>query len=73
MGCTPAKVKDTNKIPAINTHPSRLVPTTSLANIANTASQITPQDYDQIMRYDIPVRDERPTPTRIERIDFINK
>lgn len=72
MGCTPTKV-NTAKLPATNAHPSKLVPTTSLGNIAASYSQIAPQDLDEIARLDIPVKSEKPTPSAIERIDFVNK
>ncbi len=67
MGCTPTAVKDKSKIPPINSYPStRLAaPATSLGNIVTAASKLTPRDYDEIMRYDLTIKDERPTPNRI--------
>lgn len=75
MGCTPVAVKDKSKIPATNSFPSGRVagPTTSLDNIVTAASKLTHRDYDEITRYDLTIKDERPTPNRIEKIDFINK
>lgn len=75
MGCTPTAVKDKTKIPPINSYPSNRLMTspTSLENIVAAASRMTARDYDEIGRYDLVIKEERPTPTKIERIDFVNK
>ena len=76
MGCTPTAIKDKNKIPPINSYPSNVhigPNQTSLDNIVAAASRLTPREFEEIVRYDLAIKDEKSTPTRVEKIDFINK
>lgn len=68
MGCTPTKIKNNNKIPPINSYPSNthlVVHQTSLDNIVTAASKLTPREFDEILRYDLAIKEEKPTPTRV--------
>ena len=73
MGCTPQKVKHTqmppnNAYPAASRMPNPIVPAEQ-----PTPSRMTAQDYNEMMRNDIYVKDEQPTPRGVESIDFLNK
>ena len=75
MGCTPTTIKNKDKIPPINARPSasKMPNTNHSINNHHPNSKPATYDYDEIRRYDPSIKEEEPTPTGIECIDFINK
>ena len=74
MGCGPS-VKKANDIPPANARPSNRN-ITSIGNFAEqppSMSQIKPSNFDDIIKNDIRINDERKTPLILERMDFVNK